>query len=79
MLMFHVRYEHHLHTKSKAFPVTGLVGAYGCETWGLPHILDKWLTLGRELVKLMRRPRFRREDSCYKFLFLFLFIGLERN
>jgi hypothetical protein len=43
--------------ESKAIPVTGRGGPYGCETLRLPHFLDNRLTDGGE-VSLTRRPLF---------------------
>jgi hypothetical protein len=37
---------------SKAIPVTGHEGLYGCETSRLPHFLESWLTSSDE-VSLM--------------------------
>jgi hypothetical protein len=40
------------HKKSKAIPVTGRGGPYGCEMSRLPHFLDSRLTDGGEVVTL---------------------------
>jgi hypothetical protein len=42
---------------SKAVPVTGRGGPYGCETSRLPHFLDNQLTDGGEVVSLTRPGR----------------------
>jgi hypothetical protein len=44
--------------KSKAIPVTGRGGPYGCETSRLSHFLDTRLTDRGEVVNLMRRQPF---------------------
>jgi hypothetical protein len=44
--------------KTKAIPVTGRGGPWGCETSTLPHFLDDRLTDGSEVVSLTRRPPF---------------------
>jgi hypothetical protein len=44
--------------KSKAIPVTGREGPYGCERLRLPHLLDNRLTDGGKVVSLTRRPLF---------------------
>jgi hypothetical protein len=44
--------------KSKAIPVTGRGGPYGCETSRLPHFPDNPLKDGGEVVSLTRRPPF---------------------
>jgi hypothetical protein len=55
--------------KGKAIPVTGREGPQGCERSRLPHLLDRRLTDGGEVVSLTRRPPFTpREISCYSFL-----------
>jgi hypothetical protein len=50
--VFLVRYEHHLHIKSKAIVVT-------CrgETLGVPHCLDNRLIYDGQEVSLTYRPR----------------------
>jgi hypothetical protein len=58
-----------LYKKSKAIPVTGREGPWGCERSRLPHHLDNRLTDGGKVVSLMRRPRFTpQESSWYSFL-----------
>jgi hypothetical protein len=55
--------------KSKAVPVRGREGPYGCETSRLPHFLDNRLTNSCEVVSLMRQPPFTpQEDSWHSFL-----------
>jgi hypothetical protein len=55
--------------KSKAIPVTGCGGLYGCEMLRLTHFLDNWLMDGGEVFSLARRPHFTsQEDSWYSFL-----------
>jgi hypothetical protein len=44
--------------KSKAIPVTGHGGPYGCETSMLPHFLDSRFTDGGEVVSLTHRSPF---------------------
>jgi hypothetical protein len=39
-----VRYEHHLHIKSKAISVTGCGGLQACEILRIPYELDKGFT-----------------------------------
>jgi hypothetical protein len=49
----------HVVTKqSKAIPVTGRGGPWGCETSRLPHFLDNRPTDGGEDVSLTHRPPF---------------------
>jgi hypothetical protein len=48
--MFLVRYEHHVHIKSKAIIVTGRGGLYGCELLRISRCLDKLLTDGGQIV-----------------------------
>jgi hypothetical protein len=55
--MFPVRYEHHLHIKSKGIAITGHVGLQGCELLVIPHCTDSRLTVGGEVVSLAERPR----------------------
>jgi hypothetical protein len=45
-------------TKCKAIPVTGRGEPLGCETSILPYSVDNRLTVGGEIVSLMRQPRF---------------------
>jgi hypothetical protein len=42
----------------KALPITGRGGPLGYETSRLPHFLNSRLTVGGEVVSLMRRPLF---------------------
>jgi hypothetical protein len=44
--------------KSKAIPVTGRGGPWGCETSKLRHFVDNRLTDGGEVVSHTRRPPF---------------------
>jgi hypothetical protein len=44
--------------KSKAIPVTGHGGPYGCEIMSIRHCLDNRLTDGGKVVGIARRPRF---------------------
>jgi hypothetical protein len=44
--------------KGKVIPVRDHEGPQGCEMSRLPHFLDNWLTVGSEVVSLMRRPPF---------------------
>jgi hypothetical protein len=54
---------------TKAIPVTGRGGPYGCEMSRLPHFLENRLTGGGEVVSLTRRPPFTPQDgSWYSFL-----------
>jgi hypothetical protein len=56
-------------SKSKAIPVTGSEGPWGCERSRLPHLLDNRLIDGGKVVSLTRRPRFTpQESSWYSFL-----------
>jgi hypothetical protein len=55
---YHPRYTVPIMIKSKAIPVTGHGGPYGCETSELPHFLDNRLTDGGEVVSLTRWPPF---------------------
>jgi hypothetical protein len=49
---------------SKAIPVTGHGGPWGCETLRAPYYLDSWVTDGGKVVSLTRRPPFTpQEDS----------------
>jgi hypothetical protein len=48
-------------SKSKAIPVTGRGGPYGCGTSRLPHFLDNRLTDGGKVVRFTRRPPFNPE------------------
>jgi hypothetical protein len=43
--------------KSKATPVTGRGGLYGCETLRIPQCIDNRLADGGEVVNLTHRPR----------------------
>jgi hypothetical protein len=54
--VFPVRYEHHLHIKSKAIPVTGPGGLYGRDMLIIPHYLDNRSSDGGEVSSLKRRP-----------------------
>jgi hypothetical protein len=54
--VFPVRYEHHLHIKSKTLRVTGCGGPWGSEMLRIPHYLENRLTDGSEVVSLTRRP-----------------------
>jgi hypothetical protein len=55
--------------KSKAIPVRGGEGPFGCETSRLPHFLDNRLTDSGEVASLMRRPPFNpQKDSWCSFL-----------
>jgi hypothetical protein len=42
---------------SKAFPVTGRGGLYGCEVLRTPHCLENQLTDGGEVVSATHLPR----------------------
>jgi hypothetical protein len=54
---------------TKAIPVTGHEGPWGCETSRLPHFLDNRLTDGGEDVSLTRRPPDTPQNaSWYSFL-----------
>jgi hypothetical protein len=44
--------------KSKAIPVTGREGPFGCEMLGFSHFLDNRLTDGGKVVSLTRRQGF---------------------
>jgi hypothetical protein len=48
----------YIKSKSKAIPVTGREGPYGCETLKVPHYLDSRLKDGSKFDSLTRRPRF---------------------
>jgi hypothetical protein len=56
--------------KSKAFPVTGRGGPWGCETSRLPYFLYNRLTDGGKVFSLTRQPPFTppEKDSWYSFL-----------
>jgi hypothetical protein len=45
-----------LHKTGKSIPVRGCAGPYGCETSGIPHLLDNRLTDGGKVVSFTRRP-----------------------
>jgi hypothetical protein len=47
-----LRYESHLHTKSKAIPVTGLESPQGCEMLRMPHCPVNRIRDGGEVVGL---------------------------
>jgi hypothetical protein len=59
-----VRYEHNLHIKSKALPVTGRGGPQLSETSRLLRFLESWLTDGGEVVSHMPWSTLPQEDSC---------------
>jgi hypothetical protein len=42
---------------SKAIPITGRGGLWGCEMLRIPHCLGNRLTDGSKVVRLMHRPR----------------------
>jgi hypothetical protein len=44
-------------SKSKAIPVTGRGGLWGCEMLMIPHYLDNRLADGSKVVDLTHRPR----------------------
>jgi hypothetical protein len=44
--------------KSKAIPVTGRGGLWGCEMLRIPHYLDNRLTDGGKVVSPTHRPHF---------------------
>jgi hypothetical protein len=54
--VFPVRYEHNLHTKSRAIPVTSCEGLLGCEMLRIPYCLDNELIDGSDIVRLTNRP-----------------------
>jgi hypothetical protein len=51
--------------KSKAIPVTGLVGLYGFEMLRIPHCLDNRLTDGGKVVNPTHRPHFTPQKHYY--------------
>jgi hypothetical protein len=54
---------------SKAIPITGRGGPYGCETSRLPHFLGNRLTDGGEVARLTPRPSlYPQKYSWYSFL-----------
>jgi hypothetical protein len=60
-------------SKSKAVPVPGREGPWGCETLRVPHYLDIQLIDGGKVVSLTRRPHLTPQEnylinSCYSFL-----------
>jgi hypothetical protein len=52
---------------SKVIPVTGRGGLQGCEMLRISHILDNRIKNGGEIVSLMRRPRFYRQEYSWNF------------
>jgi hypothetical protein len=58
-----VRYEHHLHIKSKAISVSGREGLWGCGMFSIRYCLDNRLTDGLEVDSLAHRPA-----ALYSFL-----------
>jgi hypothetical protein len=48
----------HVQLEGKSISVTRRAGSYGCETSRLPHFLQNRLTIGGEVVILMRLPSF---------------------
>jgi hypothetical protein len=53
--VFPVRYEHHLHIKTKTIPVTGRAGLLCCWMMRIPHCLDTLLTDDGEVVSVKHR------------------------
>jgi hypothetical protein len=51
--MFPVKYEFHLHIKSKAVPVTGGGNLWSCKMLSIPRGLDSRLSDGGNFVSLM--------------------------
>jgi hypothetical protein len=49
-----MRYEHHLHIKSKAIPITGCEGLKGCEMLRIRYYVNNRLTGGGKVVSLTR-------------------------
>jgi hypothetical protein len=72
--MFPVMYDHYLHLKSKAIPVTGRGGLQGCDMLRIPHCLDNRLTDGGEVVSLTHRQRFAHRGEKERFLMLYFCI-----
>jgi hypothetical protein len=63
-------YDFVVYIKSKAIPVTGHGGPWGCKTSRLPHFLEYRLTDGGEAVSPTSRPvaLYTQEDSWDLFL-----------
>jgi hypothetical protein len=64
--VFPVRYEHHLHMKSKTISVSDLGDLYGYEMLRILYCVYSLLTDGDEVVSLTHRSR-----STPKFTFYF--------
>jgi hypothetical protein len=60
-------YSEHIKVKvkSKAIPVTGLGGLWGCEMLRIPHCLDNRLTDGSKVVSPTHRPYFTPQKHYY--------------
>jgi hypothetical protein len=54
-----------MYHKSKAIPVTGLGGLYGCEMLRIPHCLDNRFTDGGKVVSPMHLPHFTPQKHYY--------------
>jgi hypothetical protein len=54
--VFLVRYEHHLHIKSKAISVKGRVGLQSYETLRISYYEENSLIDGGEVVSLTHKP-----------------------
>jgi hypothetical protein len=60
-------------SKSKAIPVTGCGGPYGCKMLRIPHCLDSRLTDGGKVVRPTHRPLLYSPESlflCFWYSFL---------
>jgi hypothetical protein len=66
--VFPVKYEHHLHTKSKDISVTDCGGLKCCEMLRIPRSLDSRPTVGGGVVNLKHRPRSIPQKLFYFFL-----------
>jgi hypothetical protein len=55
--VFPVRYEHHLHMKSKVIPVIGCESLLDCQMLAILHCFDSRLTDIGAAVSLTSRPR----------------------
>jgi hypothetical protein len=59
--------------KSKAVPVTGHGGLYGCEMLRIPHCIDSWLMHGGKVVSPTHRPHFTPQKYfflCFRYSLL---------
>jgi hypothetical protein len=70
--VFPERYEHHLHIKIKAIPVTGRVGLKSYQMLRIPHCLESRITDGCEVVSFTHRLR----STPYEYFLFFLSLVL---